>query len=183
MIIDITQVSDLMYIIPNVPHLRSLKLSVEYRELPEDEGQLYGWKYSQKWKQDPDADRFYGFAPRNKYYVNGVMVEEQKPGLCATSNTPFPEKRVPRKGLQQIFPGDPDYARLCKEQGLDHLLNGIKAPLPNGGHLSPRSQSNVTETTAEPVNGTHAAAPTPAPAPSNEARVPNGVNGVSASES
>ncbi|KAF6815708.1 hypothetical protein CSOJ01_03388 [Colletotrichum sojae] len=181
------KVSDLMYIIPNIPHLRSLRLSVEYRELPEDESQLYGWKVSQKWKQDPDADRFYGFAPRNKYYVNGIMVEEQKPGLSATSNTPFPEKRVPRKGLQQIFPGDPDYARLCKEQGLDHLLNGTKAPtLPNGGHLSPRSQSNVTEASAEPVNGTYvASAPTPVPAPASVEAQPlsNGVNGVSASES
>ncbi|TEA09881.1 Protein HOS4 [Colletotrichum sidae] len=182
------KVSDLMLVVPSTPHLQSLRMSVEYRELPEDEGQLCGWKVSQKWKQDPDADRFYGFAPRNKYYVNGVMVEEQRPGLSATSTTPFPERRVPRKGLQQIFPGDPDYARLCKEQGLDHLLNGTKPhALPNGGHLSPRSQSNTTETTTEPVNGVHVtSAPAPAPAPppapgpgSAEARLlPNGVNGI-----
>ncbi|KAF4821461.1 Protein HOS4 [Colletotrichum siamense] len=178
------KLSDLMFIVPNVPHLRSLKLSVEYRELPEDEAQLYGWKVPQKWKQDPDADRFYGFAPRNKYYVDGIMVEEQKPGLSATSSTPFPEKRAPRKGLQQIFPGDPDYARLCKEQGLEHLLNGTKTPaLPNGGHLSPRSQSNATETSAEPVNGTQTASSAPAPLFTEARPLPNGVNGVSTSGS
>ncbi|WYZ40461.1 hypothetical protein EsH8_IV_000802 [Colletotrichum jinshuiense] len=178
------KLSDLMFIVPSIPHLRTIRMSVEYRELPDDEGQLYGWKVSQKWKQDPDADRFYGFAPRNKYYLNGVMVEEQKPGLSATSSTPFPEKRVPRKGLQQVFPGDPDYVRVCKEQGLEHLLNGTKAPaLPNGGHLSPRSQSNATETSVEPVNGTHGAVSAPAPAPTEPKLLPNGVNGVSVSGS
>ncbi|WQF75979.1 Putative ankyrin repeat-containing domain superfamily [Colletotrichum destructivum] len=183
------KVSDLMFIVPSIPHLRSLKMSVEYRELPEDEGQLYGWKVPQKWKQDPDADRFYGFAPRNKYYINGVMVEEQKPGMSATSSTPFPEKRAPRKGLQQVFPGDPDYARVCKEQGLEHLLNGTNPPtLSNGGHLSPRSQSNATETSTETSHGPQAIvsgpAATSAPAPASaltEARLlPNGVHGVSA---
>ncbi|GKT88183.1 ankyrin repeat protein [Colletotrichum tofieldiae] len=180
------KVSDLMFIVPNIPHLRSLKMSVEYRELPDDEGQLYGWKVPQKWKQDPDADRFYGFAPRNKYYINGVMVEEQKPGMSATSSHPFPEKRAPRKGLQQVFPCDPDYARVCKEQGLEHLLNGTKSPaLPNGGHLSPRSQSNATESSAEPLNGSQAVvfgpapAPVPPPASTEPKLLPNGVNGVS----
>ncbi|KAK1598641.1 uncharacterized protein LY79DRAFT_623302 [Colletotrichum navitas] len=187
------KVSDLMFIVPSVPHLRSLKMSVEYRELPDDEGQLYGWKVPQKWKEDSDADRFYGFAPRNKYYIDGVMVEEQKPGMSATSNTPFPEKRVPRKGLQQVFPGDPDYARVCKEQGLDHLLNGTKPPaaLPNGGHLSPRSRSNTTESSVEPSNGSQAIVPGPTPAPalapvpaSTEPKLlPNGVNGVSVLDS
>ncbi|OLN93928.1 Protein HOS4 [Colletotrichum chlorophyti] len=178
------KVSDLMFIVPSIPHLRSLKMSVEYRELPDDESQLYGWKVPQKWKQDPDADRFYGFAPRNKYYVNGVMVEEQKPGLSATSSTPFPEKRGPRKGLQQIFPGDPDYARLCKEQGLDHLLNGRKTPaLRNGGQLSPRSQSNATETSVGDVNGTQGVVPAPAAASTEPSVLPNGLNGVSVSSS
>ncbi|KAK2050534.1 hypothetical protein LZ31DRAFT_455150 [Colletotrichum somersetense] len=187
------KLSDLMFIVPSIPHLRSLKMSVEYRELPGDEGQLYGWKVPQKWKEDSDADRFYGFAPRNKYYINGVMVEEQKPGMSATSNTPFPEKRVPRKGLQQVFPGDPDYARVCKEQGLEHLLNGTKSPaaLPNGGHLSPRSQSNATESSVEPSNGSQAlisgpapaTAPAPVPASTEPKLLLNGVNGVSVLDS
>ncbi|KAI3533143.1 hypothetical protein CSPX01_12940 [Colletotrichum filicis] len=175
------KVSDLMSIAQDVPHLRDLKMSVEYRELPDNEGQLYGWQVPQKWKQDPDADRFLGFAPRNKYYINGVMVEEQMPGLSATSSTPFPEKRVPRKGLQQVFPGDPDYARVCKEQGLDFLLNGTKTPtMPNGGHWSPRSQSNATEAMVETVNDTQPAASATAPVLPEPRLVPNGVNGVSA---
>ncbi|EOO02857.1 putative ankyrin repeat protein [Phaeoacremonium minimum UCRPA7] len=76
--------SELMYIIPNIPHLRSITLTVAYRELPEHESQLSKWAPLQKWKIDPDANRFYGFAPRNKYYVNGQMVLEEKPGLSRT---------------------------------------------------------------------------------------------------
>ena len=140
-----------MFIGPTIPHLRGIKLSVEYRELPENESHLFGWKAPQKWRQDPDSDRFYGFAPRSKYYINGSLVGEEKPGLSATSNRPFPEKRVPRRnGLQQVFPNDPEYARLCKEQGLEHLLEECQnaAPLANG------VQTNGQPLTAQGPNGT-----------------------------
>jgi hypothetical protein len=173
-----------MYIIPNIPHLRNLRLAVEYRELPEDESQLIGWKVPQKWKQDPDADRFYGFAPRSKYYLNGVIVDEEKPGLSATSNTPFPEKRVPRRGLQQVFPDDPDYVRLCVEQGLEHLLarRSQTPSLPNGIHSSPSAaQSNGIDTVVMPPQGVngghHTLSNTPAVEPI-AGLLPNGVNGV-----
>lgn len=127
-----------MYIVPTIPHLRNLRLTMAYRELPENEAQLMKWSTTQKWKNDPDADRFYGFAPRNKYYVNGELVREERPGLAAVSATPFPERRVPRRGLTAVPPEDPDYARFCKEQGLDYLLPGTSSPSPpNGVHWSP----------------------------------------------
>ena len=181
------QVNDLMYTVPTIPHLRNLRLAVEYRELPEDESQALSRKAPQKWKQDADADRFYGFAPRNKYYINGVMVDEQRPGSSATSRTPFPEKRVPRRGLMQVYPGDADYVRLCREQGLEHLVNGSPSPsLPNGVHSSPNAQSNghaVLTPQSMGTNGGMDAFLPAAPAESTAAPagiLANGTNGISA---
>ncbi len=129
-----------MFIVPTIPHLRSLELAITYRELPEHESQLRTWAPLQKWKSDPNANRFYGFAPRNKYYVNGQLVREDVPGMAAVSKSPFPEKRVPRRGLQAVSPDDPDFTRLCREQGLEHLLSEAGSPLlPNGVHSSPAS--------------------------------------------
>lgn len=114
-----------------------------YRELPEHESQFGKWTPLQKWKRDPDANRFYGFAPRNKYFVGGELVREEKPGLCTVSTSPFPERRVPRKGFRAVSADDPDYARLCKEQGLEHLVTEANSPLlPNGVHSSPRSAAS-----------------------------------------
>ncbi|KAK3357429.1 hypothetical protein B0T25DRAFT_589702 [Lasiosphaeria hispida] len=130
--------SDFMYIVPTIPHLRSLRLTMEYRELPEDESLLNKWTPLQKWKSDPDANRNYGFAPGNKHFTNGELISEDRPGLGAVSTTPFPEKRVPRRGLVAVFPDDPAYSALCKEQGLDHLLGDADSPLlPNGIRSSP----------------------------------------------
>ncbi|KAK3944737.1 hypothetical protein QBC46DRAFT_159036 [Diplogelasinospora grovesii] len=135
--------SDFMYIIPTINHLRNLKLTMAYRELPENEAQLTKWAPLQKWKNDPDANRNYGFAPGNKHYINGAIVAEDKPGLCPVSKTPFPEKRVPRRGLIAVPPSDPDYVRLCHEQGLGELVAGTESPrLPNGIHSSPISASS-----------------------------------------
>lgn len=129
-----------MFIIPTIPHLRTLRLTMAYRELPEHESQFGKWTALQKWKSDPDPNRFYGFAPRNKYYLKGELVHEERPGRCAVSTSPFPEKRVPRKGFRAVSANDPDYARLCKEQGLEHLVSEANSPvLPNGVHSSPTS--------------------------------------------
>ncbi|KAF5022054.1 hypothetical protein F66182_5900 [Fusarium sp. NRRL 66182] len=138
------KVSDLMYTIPHIPHLRHIQLAVEYRELLESEAQSMGWAICQKWKQDPDAGRFHGLAPRCKYYLNGVFVGEDMPQPAQTSRTPFNDKKVPRRGLVQVFPDDPDYTRICVEQGLEHLVNGhLSPPLVIGIHSSPISQKSM----------------------------------------
>ena len=126
---------------PNIPHLRNVKLTVAYREAIENDALMLVWRAPQKWKQDPDANRFGGFfGPRNQYFVNGVMVDEDKPKMSETSPTPFPEKQVPRRGLLQVFPGDPDFVKLCLEQGLNHLINGHQEDsVPNGVHSPPAS--------------------------------------------
>jgi hypothetical protein len=134
-------VSDLLYTIPNIPHLRNTKIVVTYRELIENDTQRPGWVHAQKWKHDPDADRYGGFfAPRNKYYINGRLVGEDMPQPAETSSVPFPERPVPRRGLVQVFPSDPDYTQRCLDQGLDHLVNRNKQSLiPNGVHSPPIS--------------------------------------------
>nr|CEG04303.1 unnamed protein product [Fusarium clavum] len=147
------KLSDLMYTVSNIPHLRNIQLAVEYRELLESEAQSMQWGTCQKWKQDPDAARYHGLAPRCKYYLNGALVGEDMPQLAQTSSTPFPDKKVPRRGLVQVFPDDPDYARLCLEQGLEHLVNGhLSPPLINGIHSSPISQKSMVS--GGPLNGT-----------------------------
>ncbi|KAL1888937.1 hypothetical protein Cpir12675_005971, partial [Ceratocystis pirilliformis] len=124
------KLSDLLFVIPSMPHIRNVRLVVEYRELPETEDQLQVLWSGQKWRKDPDIEKYLGFAPRRKYFVNGEFVKENLPGLSAVSRTPFPDaNRVPRRfGLTQVFPYEPDYVKLCKEQGLDHLIHLADAP-------------------------------------------------------
>lgn len=129
------KLSELLYTVSNTPHLRNIMLAVEYRELLENEAQAIGWQTPQKWKQDPNMDRYFGFAPRHKYYLNGTFVKEDLPSEHAVSKIPFPDIRLPRRGLVQVAPDDPDYERICIEQGLVHLVKKTESPsLPNGIH-------------------------------------------------
>ncbi|KAM0278080.1 hypothetical protein ACHAQH_005371 [Verticillium albo-atrum] len=180
----LVKLSDLLDVIPTIAHLQNLRLSVEYREIPENEAQELTFQTPRRYRQDPGAERFMGFAPRSTYFVNGQKVGEDLPGLSATSKVPFPdhERRVPRRnGLQQVFPGEPDYAKLCLAQGLGHLVNGHKSPspsLPNGVHPSPISQT----TDIDSVPDTHTALPTTASStalPSDgRPHLVNGTNGM-----
>ncbi|KAI6783841.1 Reticulocyte-binding protein-like protein [Emericellopsis cladophorae] len=151
------RVSDLLYTIPNIPHLRNTKIVVTYRELIENDTQRLGWVPAQKWKHDPDANRYGGFfAPRNKYYITGRLVGEDMPQPAETSPVPFPEQPVPRRGLIQVFPSDPDYTQRCLDQGLEHLVNRPKQHLiPNGVHSPPISHRADTPS-AEAEDDAHA---------------------------
>lgn len=177
--------SDFLYILPNFPHLRNVRLSICYRELPEHEYQLMMWSAPAKWKHDPDANSREGFAPRQKYYINGRFVAEDKPGHYKPSSSPFPEPRVPRRGgLVAVGPDEPDYPRLCVEQGLGHLLTEQqKLSVTNGAHLTPRSMTSndtaeingamspsAVSPTAQ-INGVHDRVPTEKP-------LVNGINGI-----
>lgn len=117
------KVSDFMFVVQTNPHLRGLELVVKYRELQETWPPGPG-----KWKQDPDTDPGQTFAPRPKYYINGDFVRQGQVQHSNISTTSFGERRVPRRGLVQVFPGETDYEQLAREQGLLHLLavnNGI----------------------------------------------------------
>ncbi|KAI1634826.1 hypothetical protein F4809DRAFT_665077 [Biscogniauxia mediterranea] len=177
--------SDFLYLVPSIPHLRDVKLSICYCELPEHESALSTWSSPAKWKQDPDAESRGSFAPRYKHYTNGELVSEDKPRQYKPSKEPFPEHRVPRRGLVAVTPDEPDYARLCLEQNLGHLLTEQqKQSVLNGAHLTPRSlasneaieygrsrsPTSVSPHTITHVNGIKRAQESPE-------RLPNGTNG------
>lgn len=139
------KVSDFLFMVPSIPHLRDVRISIDYRELPEVESALKTWGATPaKWKLDPDASSRGHFAPRWKYYVNGQYAGEDRPKSYKPSQDPFPERRVPRRGgLIAVTPDEPDYARVCVEQGLSHLLSeeqrhGALA----GAHLTPKSMAS-----------------------------------------
>lgn len=173
----IPKVSDFLYTVPTIPHLRDVKISIDYRELPEDQSALNTFSSPAKWKQDPDASSRGPFAPRYKYYINGQLVGEDRPKSYTPSKDPFPEHRVPRRGgLVAVNADEPDYARLCVEQGLAHLLTDQqKQSVLNGAHLTPRSlastehadysDANISPTSRSPripqVNGVKGAHDSP----------------------
>lgn len=166
-----------MFIVPKFPHLRNIQLQVQYREIPPDSSWLEKLTFPGKWRQDPDAGSNYGFAPGAKTYTNGVFIHEDKPRLAETSKTPFPDCRVPRIGLRQVFPNDPDYEKICIEQGLHHLVQARDHAI--NGHVTLLNGS-MGITPPESTNGeTHRISDPPSlglPIVSND--VPNGINGV-----
>ena len=143
------KLSDLLYTIPNVPHLRNIKLAVEYREIYETEEHARRLKLPQKWKQDPGIERYHGFAPRHNYYVNGKLVGEELPTLTQTSKTPFSEHQVPRRGLIPVPPDDPDYRRLCLAQGLHHLVKNQRSSRSSSPSFS--ASNSATGATDSPL--------------------------------
>lgn len=146
------QASDFLYIIPTIQHLRNVKLTMSYCELPENETQCTSWTPRQKWKRDPEANGFNKFAPRNKHYLNGELVPDDKPRARETSTSPFPRNRVPRRGFVAVSRDDPAYARLCKEQGLRELVVDAASPLVTNGVHSSRTSTSSHVVTA-PING------------------------------
>ncbi|ETS85755.1 hypothetical protein PFICI_03780 [Pestalotiopsis fici W106-1] len=179
--------SDLLFILPSIPHLRNVKLSICYRELPEHENQLNFWTAPAKWKSDPDANTREGFAPRQKYYINGRLDGEDRPGHYNPSTSPFPDQRVPRRGgLIAVGPEEPDYPQLCLEQGLGHLLSEHqKLMAMNAAHLTPRSMTS--NDTADGPNGDNMSPSAASPTTrvngnyergSPEAPLVNGTNGI-----
>jgi len=111
-----------MFVVPNFPHLRNLELVVKYRELEE----VPIWPPRPgRWTSDPDVDPNQRFAPQPTYYVNGEFVRQGEVLRNKISSVSLGERRVPRKwglGLQQVFPHEPEYSTLAKEQGLISLL-------------------------------------------------------------
>ncbi|KAI0396923.1 hypothetical protein F5Y17DRAFT_44559 [Xylariaceae sp. FL0594] len=136
--------TDFLNIVPTVPHLRNVKLAIGYRELPEDESDLSSFGGTSKWKNDTDASAYGPFGPRTKYYVNGQLVGEDRPGRSSVRSDPFPSQKVPRRhGLVPVASDEPDFVRLCIEQNLVHLLTEQqKQSMLNGSHLTPKSMAS-----------------------------------------
>ncbi|KAK4456172.1 hypothetical protein QBC34DRAFT_419911 [Podospora aff. communis PSN243] len=189
---DPIQASDFLFIVPTIQHLRNLRLTMAYCELPESEELVKRWAPLRKWMNDPGANRNYGFAPGNRHFVNGELVSEDRPGFSTVSTTPFPEKRVPRRGLVAVLPDDPAYIALCKEQGLDHLVRDGNSPLlPNGirsssmapivnGLGSPTSLPATTTSNGSngQAHGNQPISPSSESGPAQARPLMNGVNGT-----
>ena len=147
-----SQASDFLYIIPTIQHLRNVRLTMAYCELPENEMQLASWTPRQKWKSDPGANGVRRFAPSNKYYVNGELVSEAKPSVREARASPFRGQRVPRRGLVAVSRDDAADKQPWKEQGVGSVSGDPESPaLPNGVHSSPASVSSQPATAS--VNG------------------------------
>ncbi|KAJ8132792.1 hypothetical protein O1611_g829 [Lasiodiplodia mahajangana] len=175
--------SDFLHTVPSIPHLCDVRIAICYRELPENESDLFRFTGPSKWKHDPDAASRGPFAPRNKYYINGQLIGEERPGKYRPSREPFPEHRVPRRhGLVAVTPDEPDYARLCIEQNLAYLLTEQqKQSVLNGSHLTPKSM-----TSNEPTDYADLSPSTPSPQhlvngfrrhPESPGTLPNGISG------
>ena len=103
-----------MFVVPNFPHLRGVEMQVKYFELMLPAPRLL----PPKWKTDPDVDPTKTFCPGFKLYLNGVLIRTGQVGLTRLLDAAPPSSPVPRIGLVQIHPGDPDYERIAKQQGL-----------------------------------------------------------------
>lgn len=185
-----------MYIIPTIQHLRNVRLTMAYCELPDCEGQSIGWTPHQKWRSDPEANGLHGFAPRNKHFINGELVSEDKPSLVATSPSPFRSRRIPRRGFVAVPRDDPAYSRLCKDQDLDGPMVDAESPppaLPNGVHSSPMSTSShmamvavnglgsptmITTTTTAEGSGNQPISPSSESGPAQARPLVNGIHGM-----
>jgi hypothetical protein len=147
-----------MFVVPNFPHLRNLEMIVKYRELLVDPTQ----STRGKWRDDPDTDPSQKFAPQPNHFMNGEFIKQREAPLTKTSTTSFGERKVPRRGLVQVFPGEPDYYSLAKEQGLYHLLppelqskteqNG--SPVQVNGITPPSSDQAKSVNGGSPTEGT-----------------------------
>ncbi|CAK7213760.1 hypothetical protein SCUCBS95973_001908 [Sporothrix curviconia] len=138
--------SDVLSVVPKYPHLHGVRLVLSYRELPETESQSMPAAPTAKWKNDPDADQHNGFAPGQKYYVDGVFVGQQGIGMAIPYKTPPREVRVPRRGLVAVPYDDPEFATLSKAMGIDPFTfagyASFVARQQNGASQSPRTVSS-----------------------------------------
>lgn len=117
-----------MYIVPNFPHLRGIKMAVLYRELrtPIDADQLDISGLIPGWQQNLGSKVEHGFAPLPKYYIDGVIVNHTEEAKTRILEKPLPLDRFPRRmGLTRVYPGDSDYEEICKKQKSSKFINSI----------------------------------------------------------
>src|ERR1044071_3604110 len=133
-----------MYIVPNIPHLRNVELTIQYREFAADGG----WRSERKFKRDPDAALYHGYVPDSKHYLNGELLPGSKSGaqLAVVSSAPFPTHKVVRRGWTAISQDDPEYNSLLykQHQNPDDSIGDMDSPLLANGisNSSPISTSS-----------------------------------------
>lgn len=175
-----------MNIISSIPHLHNVRLALVYRELPEKESQLLTFAPTHKWKNDPNADELLGFAPGTKYFINGTLVGQHRPGMAAPCKTPPPEVRVPRRGLIAVPVDDPEFASISRAMGIDPFsFAGYAAFVVrqrNGVLPSARTTSGHVNGTAR-VNGSNGTGPAHATTLHSHRSSQQAVNGINGTKS
>ncbi|KAG4424968.1 hypothetical protein IFR04_001939 [Cadophora malorum] len=112
------KVSEFMFIVPTIAHLRSVQLKVEYRELQAPRSDLTQPLSEPKWRSDPETAPGQTSIPEPKFYINGNLVRQ---GGAATRilKHPPPLDRFPRReGVTRVQEHDPDYEEQCRKQRL-----------------------------------------------------------------
>lgn len=174
------KVSELLYTIPHIPHLHGVTIGVGYRELQEPEGSSTGFRvvskqfrYLAKHLSDPNMERYHGRAPRYRFYLNGSFVEEDLPKQAITSHLPFNERPVPRRGLLAVSPSDPDYLKICREQGIAPLVKGQLSPTLTNGTRDDSTHGGLGQR-MNGINGSHGVFSPP----EDPVKARNSINGI-----
>jgi hypothetical protein len=175
-----------MFVVPNFPHLRGIEMRLQYRELllplskPASPAVI-----PSKWQTDPDVDPNQTFGPLPKYYVNGEFVRQDQQRFTRLSDRPFPEDKVPRKGLIQIHPNDPDYEDVSKKQCLDGFRPGNQAspssstnPQPGDADHQPDQMNGITPPSSDVSKSINGGSPVQGTAPDLRPSqyLPNGIS-------
>lgn len=124
----LVKVTEFMYIVPNFPHLRGIKMAVLYRELriPQDADQLDLSGLIPGWNQNLQNRVDHRFVPLPKYYVDGIIVSQTEEAKTRILEKPPPLDIFPRRmGLTRVYPGDSDYEEICKNKKSGKFKNTI----------------------------------------------------------
>ncbi|TAQ87758.1 hypothetical protein B7494_g3921 [Chlorociboria aeruginascens] len=110
----VVKLSEFLFIIPNFPHLRDVKVVISYGEFGSDN----------KFTKDPDYDQTRPFIPPPKEYVNGMLVRHPEVPRTRTSHQPLGCRMTVQrpKLIGQVYPHDPDFSDLARSQGAGHLI-------------------------------------------------------------
>ncbi|KAK0124561.1 Set3 complex subunit [Cadophora gregata] len=110
------KVSEFMFIVPTIAHLRSVQLKVEYRELHAPQTDLGQALNVPKWRSDPETAPGQTSIPEPKFYVNGDLVRQGGTATRVLKHPP-PLDRFPRReGVTRVQEHDPDYEEQCRKQ-------------------------------------------------------------------
>ena len=120
------KVSDLMAVVPNLLHLKDVKLTVVYTEALPDESWLNRCQHPPaKWKTDQDSG---SDAPRSKIYINGQLVEPSKSAI----SSPFPAANGLDRSSSSEVAADDSAATHSLKPKEDRLEEAARVRIQNG---------------------------------------------------
>ncbi|PBP28627.1 ankyrin repeat protein [Diplocarpon rosae] len=173
------KVSEFMFIVPTISHLRDVELKVEYRELqePQDLATVGQTHNLERWRSDPDTVPGQNTKPEPKFYVNGEMVRQGGPTTRILKHPPPLDRTLRRDGISRVLETDPDYEDRFRKRRLSicrPLISSSNSPL-----LSDAPHSEHTNAITPPRSDQARSINSGSPARSSETHLPNGLsNGI-----